>query len=249
MAIPAIDNLSAVLYVPTVTSQSSTQPSALSQRQPFATSIAPSRSKDLTELAVAKSSLVSSVIEGLASLINIAEKTNLPTNFPETSRVTLQADISRFLNTLETIVDSAEVGSVSLLRSDNRTLYLETNELGGKIKVQGVAVDSQALGLSNINVLSDLGVEDAARRINDALYSVEERLGRIQQLNDAISQGFNYGSLVNSAGGGTSLGNSVAQDLSIGSDTYSPPIQYSNPVSGQYAASSFNRGSFVNLIG
>jgi|GEM_PF-3995500 len=249
MTIPAIDNISNVLFVSKVNAQANAQPRQLANRTSFETSIAPSRSKDLTQQAVNKGVLVNSILEEIFSLITTAEKTTLPTNYPEISRVTLQADISTLLKSLETVINSSEIGSVSLLRSDTRTLLLESNELGGSIKVEGIAIDADALGLSKINILSDLGLKDASSRINNALYALKERLGRIGNLNEALNNHVNYGNLINTGGYGTSLGSSVAHNLTVGPSTYSPPISYGGAVTGQYAASQFNRGSFVNLIG
>lgn len=250
MSIPAIDNLSSVLYVPRVTQQQTRASSvALSQSPAAVTSIAPSRSQTLARLAAENGKISASIVEAIGSLVSIAEKTSLPSSHPNLTRVNLEADLNKLLQQLDNIANSAEVGSVSLLRSDRRTIYLETNELGGSIKAQGTALDSQALGLSNISVLSDLGVKDASSRVDRAIYAVQERLDRIGQLNEALTRGFNYGSLTNATQDGSSFGNNVAQDIAVGNEGFYQPIQYSNPLSGQYSASSFNRGSFVNLIG
>lgn len=243
MTIPAIDSLSRALYVPSVTAEPKTQARALANRTPFETTIAPSRSKGLTQQALDKGVLVNSIIEGISSLIKLAEKTALPTNFPNSSRVTLQAEITTLLKSLNDVVNAAEIGSVSLLRSESRTILLETNELGGAIKVQGVAVDADALGLSKINILSDLGIKDASSSIDNALYSVKARLDRLNQLDQAVNNRLDYGRLSYPSGETTS-------SLALNSlSSYAPPISYGSAVSGQYQRTTFNRGSFINLIG
>ncbi len=204
MSIPPIDTLSAVLYVPKIQStQTRTNNSALSERTPFNTVISPSRSRELVQQATNKGQYIQSILQGLSDLAKITEKTTLPTNYPDTSRVNLQAQLSIYLKKIDDIANSAEVGSVSLLRGDSRNIYLQTNELGGSIKVQGLAIDTKSLGLSNISFLSDYDIKNASRRINDALYAVNERLQNLAELDLAINQGGNFGDLYSSAGNGS----------------------------------------------
>lgn len=245
----AIDNLSRALFVPTVNAQLNPQPRALAQRQPFDTSVTRSRSQVLTAQGLTKGKLVYSILQGISTLITAAKKTALPSNFPETTRVTLQAELTRLLKNLDDVVNSAEVGSISLLRTDARTIRLETTTQGGSIKVNGVALDAKALGLSNINILSNLGLKDAARRVSSALQITPDRLSRLDQLDKAVTNRIDFGILQNSYGNGTSLGSTVAHHIAIGPAGYAPPIQYGSPISGQSGAQAFERGSFINLIG
>jgi hypothetical protein len=242
MTIAAIDSLSQALFVSRVSAQAKTPSRSVAQHPSSETTIAPSRSKSLTRQALQNGEIANSIINGIASLINSAQKTNLPSNFPDQTRVTLQADITSLLKSLDTVVNSAEIGSVSLLRSDDRTLLLQTSELGGTIKAQGTALDAKALGISDINILSDLGLQDASTRINRAVYAVKERLDRLGNLDNAVNNRIDFGSLVNPSGNNTTM-------LSSPSSGYAPAVAYGGAVSGQYSANQFNRGSFVNLIG
>ncbi|SCA57838.1 hypothetical protein MTBPR1_70110 [Candidatus Terasakiella magnetica] len=247
MAIPSIDNLSAALYVPSATAAPKSQPKALAQRQPFETQIAPSRSKALSQIARVKGAVIQSLVKGLDALVKQADKTTLPNSFPETSRVNLQAEITTILGNIERLVNSAEVGSVSLLRTEERTIKLQSSEYGGKIEVKGVAIDAQALGLSNINVLSELGIKDASRRVENALYVVNERVNRLEQLDKALRNEIDFGSLTN-VSNNASLATNVASNYAS-SGSYNPPVQYQTQSSGQYNARFFERGSFVDLQG
>jgi hypothetical protein len=247
VAIPSISNLESVLYVPTVTATSPSQPKALAQRTSFETNIAPSRSRELTTFALAKGEIIQELINGLETLINAAQKTNLPTDFPNQSRVSLQADIDVILKNIDDIANSAEIGSISLLRADQRNIYLETTELGGRIQATGLAIDTNSLGLSSLNILTDLGIKDATNRIASASFTVNQRLERLNQLNEAINNQFDYGNLSSSSS--SSLSNNLAETIANDSTGYNIPIAYSNPVTGQYDAQNYSNGSFVNLIG
>lgn len=247
MAIPAIDNLSQVLIVNRVQAPQRTQAPQLTQRTSFETVVAPSRSKELIALATAKAGFLEDLVNGLKTLVKAADKTALPTPFPDTSRVSIQAEITNILKNINSIVESAEIGTISLLRSDNRPIYLQTNELGGKIRVQGVALDTDALGLSKINVLSELGIDDALRRTQSASYGASERVSRLEQLAEALFNATNFGQLTN-VSPTASLPTNVASNFAASGSLY-PPVSFVSPNTGQGENQLYNRGSYIDLIG
>ena len=136
MSVSSIDNLSAVLYVPKIQTTTNSNQSSAVQRQSFNTTIAPSRSRELVQKATAQGQYIQSILQGLSNLAAIAEKTTLPSNYPDITRVNLQAELTKFIKSIDDIANSAEVGSISLLRGDSRSIYLKTKtRLDGNFKL------------------------------------------------------------------------------------------------------------------
>lgn len=236
MAIPAIDNLSAALYVPKALATPRSQPAVVEQQGARTITISPSRSEDLISNAQLNGSLIQTLLKSLSTLASAAEKTNLPSATYEPTRVTLQGDITRILNQIDELAQEASVGSVSLLSTDYRPIQLETTNLGGKISAKGLAIDTRALGLTGINVLSDLGVENTQYRIEAAIASANESLARLDQLAGAFSSSYDVNAI---------------RDLAVNANSQLSPTAtgpyFNSTVTSSAYQQSYERGSFIDL--
>ncbi len=131
--------------------------------------------------------------------------------------IQVQADI--LLNAIDKLVKSAEISGANLISSSGVPVRLQTTAFGGGLNVQPQPFDRAGLGLDNVNLLANGGVDRALAAVNEAIYVAEQRLERLEILQRA-------------AGGSTNVNRQIL----------------ARALSG-FGASSLDRGALVDLVG
>lgn len=91
------------------------------------------------------------------------------------SRVGLQTSINRLTGKIDDAVETAGDDDINLIGTPSTTYQLRTSSLGGSISVVSQPLDSQSLGLSDIDVTTQAGTDSAKTAIDDALRTATER--------------------------------------------------------------------------
>lgn len=127
------------------------------------------------------------VLEVASSSIAGTHTNVLVANGTELSVGNFGTDISRTLDRLTELVGEAEFGGANLLSSTSRDVTLQTTAYGGEINIAPQPLDLQGLGLSDLDLFSSTGLQNALARIDQAIIVAEQRVEGLRALDGAIN--------------------------------------------------------------
>lgn len=234
--IPSIDSLSAALYVPNALEKARTPVVRSSSADVSVRQLSIARSKNLIANAQAHVGKITDFVDDLATLVSQANRTTLPSSFPNSSRVSIQGQISVILKAIDTVSGKAGIGTENLLQPGNRSFKISTSSLGGSITASSFAMDTKALGLSDLNVLSDLGIKDALNSVQVASTSVSLKSMNLNTLASALNSSDISGAL-------------AAFSNNVLNSTPTEPQSFYSAYGATSQAQAFQRGSLLNIIG
>lgn len=165
--------------------------------------------KDAQNLVSKAQDALVEVRDGLAQLqkqAQAARDSSFLDAMEDLSRVTLQTDMQSLIRRMDDAVQSATVAGANLVSSQSRDVRLPTTGLGGSIVAAVQALDSKALGLSDIDLSTDDGVEAAVSAVSRALADLAAKDVRIQALSAAYQGQTDFNSLLQGVIATTSLG-------------------------------------------
>ncbi|MBT6096205.1 MAG: hypothetical protein HOH04_15070 [Rhodospirillaceae bacterium] len=140
-------------------------------------------------------------------------------NGSRVSALNIQAQAGILLDAIDKLVKSAEISGANLISSTGLPVRLQTTAFGGGLNVLPQPFDSVGLGLDNVNLIANGGVDAALAAVNKAIYVAEQRLERLEILQRA-------------AGGATSVNRQFLARALSGA-----------------GASPLDRGALVDLVG
>ncbi|MEG3617470.1 hypothetical protein V5T82_03285 [Magnetovibrio sp. PR-2] len=103
------------------------------------------------------------------------------------SVVNASGDLGRTLERINELVEKAEVNGGNLLSSKSRDLTLKTTQFGGSLDVRTQPLDLKGLGLEDLNLFDEGGVENALAKIDIAISIAQSRVDTLSQLDNALN--------------------------------------------------------------
>ena len=103
------------------------------------------------------------------------------------SVVNASGDLGRTLERINELVEKAEVNGGNLLSSTSRDLTLKTSQYGGSLDVRPQPLDLAGLGLEDIDLFEDGGVESALAKIDIAISIAQARVDTLRQLDSVLN--------------------------------------------------------------
>lgn len=176
---------------------------------------------------------VSKVRDGLAELAKLAQAAKFTGGIETVDDVTLgaiQTDMNSIIKGMDKAIEAASVSGANLVSSSSRDVRLQTTGLGGSIVAAVQALDSKALGIADIDLFTDAGIDAAIAAITLAQGDLGAKDVRIQALSSAYQGQTDF--------------NTIMQGL-IASTTAGFVAGYGVDARTQTAAAS--RGSTVNV--
>lgn len=234
--IPNIDTLSTALYVPKALHRARAPVVRSSSADDSVRHLSIERSKSLIAKAQGSVSKILGFISDLSHLINQATQTSLPSSFPTSSRVSIQGQISVLLKAIDTVAAKASLGTENLLQPGKRSFKITTSSLGGSITASSFSMEIKALGLKDINILSDLGIKDAVNRIQIAGTDANLKSMKLNTLESALTSSDISGALA-------TFNNNVLNSTPTAAQSFYSPF---GPTS---QSQTFQRGSLINITG
>jgi hypothetical protein len=102
------------------------------------------------------------------------------------SRVNLEALVGRLLGRLDSLVDAAEINGANLIDSTSGTVTLQTTNFGGSVSISPQALDPKGLGIADLYLVTDSGVDGAITAIGKAIATAGIRLSNLETLQRAL---------------------------------------------------------------
>jgi len=144
--------------------------------------------------SIAAGNAILSTLRALKALFKISAdgglvsaSTNLMFNETRVSRLNIHSQAQLAIAQIDKVTEAAQFDYVRLISSKGYNVSLQTTAYGGSITVVPQPLDSAGLGIGELDLISDIGVEKALSAINDAILLAETRLGRLKDLYGALS--------------------------------------------------------------
>jgi enamine deaminase RidA (YjgF/YER057c/UK114 family) len=123
----------------------------------------------------------------------VSSETNLLDRYgSRVSVVNIQAQTELLLERVDALIDKAEFRGANLISSDGAVIRLQTSQFNGSITIESQPLDRAGLGLEDINLLEVGGIDNALAKLEIAIVLAEQRVGRLQSLQqglDGVSSG------------------------------------------------------------
>ena len=105
------------------------------------------------------------------------------------SRVIITAQANRVLSAIDSLVDSAAIGSANLISSDSPRITLQTTDFGGRVTVSPQSLDTAGLGIADLSALSRRDAQAALASVQIAIGLAERRSNNLQALQTNLGLG------------------------------------------------------------
>jgi enamine deaminase RidA (YjgF/YER057c/UK114 family) len=157
----------------------------------------------LLRLAITAGNAILGALKSLQSAVAVADQTSLVSSsfglkIDETriSRLNIQSQFELTAERVKDLVEASEFAGGNLIFSEARNIALQTSAFGGSLTIAPQALDFEGLGIGDLDLMTDGGVNSAVAAVEKALDLAGLRLDRLvglqKALNDpgAFSSGF-----------------------------------------------------------
>jgi len=105
------------------------------------------------------------------------------------SRVNITSQAKRIIGAIDSLVDTAGIGSANLIASGGRRVTVQTTEFGGRITISPQPLDSLGLGISDLSALTANQAQSALAKVRTAITLAETRISNLEVLQSNLGQG------------------------------------------------------------
>jgi len=105
------------------------------------------------------------------------------------SRIIITTQAKRLLSAIDSLVDSAAIGSANLISSDSPRITLQTTKFGGRVTVSPQSLNTVGLGIADLSALSHRDAQAALARVQLAIGLAERRFNNLQALQTNLGLG------------------------------------------------------------
>ena len=93
------------------------------------------------------------------------------------------------MSAIDSLVDSAAIGSANLISSDSPRITLQTTKFGGRVTVSPQSLNTVGLGIADLSALSHRAAQAALARVQLAIGLAERRFNNLQALQTNLGLG------------------------------------------------------------
>ena len=143
---------------------------------------------------IAAGNAILATLKALRALVKIAAddglvSANTELMFEETrvSRLNIHTQAQLAIAQIDEVTEAAQFNYVKLISSKGYNVSLQTSAYGGSLTIVPQPLDSVGLGIADLELISDDGVDKALDAINGAIMLAGNRLVRLKALNGALS--------------------------------------------------------------
>lgn len=123
----------------------------------------------------------------------VSESVNLlSSDGTRVSRNNIQAQLDRAVALIDSLVDASATGNANFIDGGGPAIRIQTSRYGGAISIAPQGLDSDSLGLVNLDVSSAADARLTEVRIENAIDIAGNRLDRLAQLRSALGQGSSF---------------------------------------------------------
>ncbi len=98
------------------------------------------------------------------------------------SRTNIQSGLRRAVAAIDNLVAAAAFGNANLISGASPRIGIQTTQFGGSISVLPQALDSQGLGIGNLQTLSRADAREALSRLGNAINIAAGRIDTLENL-------------------------------------------------------------------
>lgn len=150
--------------------------------------------KTALDLAVSAGQTIVSALESLKAAIAIADHSSLVSPSAaltidgyRISRVNIESQAKLIGERVDALVDAAEFRGANLVSSTAPNIALQTSSFGGSVTITPQPLDFTGLGIDNLDLLTEGGIEVAKAKVETAIHLATVRTGRLTALRKALN--------------------------------------------------------------
>ncbi len=148
----------------------------------------------LLKLAITAGHAILGALKSLQSAVAVADQTSLVSSsfglkIDETriSRLNIQSQFKLTAERVKDLVKASEFAGGNLIFSEARNIQLQTSSFGGGVTISPQALDFAGLGIGDLDLMTDGGVNSAVAAVEKALDLAGLRLDRLAGLQKALN--------------------------------------------------------------
>jgi len=148
----------------------------------------------LLSLAITAGHAILGALKSLQSAVAVADQTSLVSSsfglkIDETriSRLNIQSQFALTAERVKTLVEASEFSGGNLIFSEARNITLQTSAFGGRVTIAPQPLDFEGLGIGDLDLTTDGGVNSAVAAVEKALDLANLRLDRLMGLQKALN--------------------------------------------------------------